>query len=118
MHEQILHWLRLQPGWERTTLDSLESTGLFPLGLQILQRKEDILGGERQRIRAEYKLLAQGYDAPPPMPSMQNIPVFGEKQQSQLRLGHLTRTAPDGLHRWEIKLRIEYTSNGQLTMDN
>ena len=52
------------------------------------------------------------------MPSMQNIPVFGEKQQSQLRLGHLTRTAPDGLHRWEIKLRIEYTSNGQLTMDN
>ena len=52
------------------------------------------------------------------MPSVQNLPVFGEKQQSQLRLGHLTRTNPDGLHRWEIKLRIEYTSNGQWTIDN
>ena len=111
MHNQILHWLRLQPGWEQTELDQLESTGLFPLGLQTLQRKTDILGGEKCRIRAEYKLLAQGYEAPPPMPSLKDIPIFGEQQQSQLRLGHLSKTGPNGLHRWEIKLRIEYTDN-------
>ena len=118
MHEQILHWLRLQPGWERTGLDHLESTGLFPLGLQTLQHTQDILGGEKCRIRAEYKLLAQGYDAPPPMPALKHLPVFGENQKAQLRLGHLTKSAPDGQRRWEITLRIEYTSNGQWTIDN
>ena len=110
MHEQILHWLRLQPGWERTVLDHLESTGLFPLGLQILQRKGDILGGETRRIRAEYKLLAQGYDQAPKLPSLEALPIFGEDQQSQLRLGHLTKSGPTGLRRWQITLRIEFTA--------
>ena len=118
MHQQILQWLRLQPGWEQTELDQLGSTGLFPQGLQILRRTQDILGGETQRVRAEYKLLAQGYDAPPPMPAVENLPVLGADQKAQLRLGHLTKTGPDGLRRWQITLRIEYTSNGQLTMDN
>ncbi len=110
MHEQILHWLRRQPGWEQTALDHLESTGLFPLGLQILQRKGDILGGETRRIRGEYKLLAQGYDSAPKLPSLEALPIFGEDQVAQLRLGHLTKSGPNGLRRWEITLRIEYTA--------
>ena len=110
MHEQILHWLRRQPGWEQTELDHLESTGLFPLGLQILQRKGDILGSEKIRYRMEYKLLAQGYDSAPKLPLLEALPIFGEDQQSQLRLGHLTKSGPNGLRRWQITLRIEFTA--------
>ena len=111
MHEQILQWLRLQPGWEQTALDAMGATGLFPLGLQILQRHADILGGEKCRCRVEYDLFAKGYGEPPALPALNGLPTLGEDQQAQLRLGHLTKTAPDGLRRWQIKLRIEYTSN-------
>ena len=110
MHQEILQWLRLQPGWEQTDLDALGITGLFPLGLQILQRHADILGGEKCRYRAEYELLAQGYGDPPALPSLKGLPILGQDQQAQLRLGHLQRTAPDGLRRWSIKLRIEFTA--------
>ena len=110
MHEQILHWLRLQPGWEQTGLDHLESTGLFPLGLQVLQRFPDILGGEKRRCRAEFTLAAIGAQGPPAEPALETLPQLGENQTAQLRLGRLVRRDKNGIARWECKLRVEYTA--------
>ena len=114
MNEQILLWLRLQPGWERTTLDFLGAdpgaTGLFPLGLQILQRFPDILGNETCRCRAEFTLAAHGAQGPPALPGLETLPQFGEDQQAQLRLGRLMRRDKNGIARWEVKLRVEYTA--------
>ena len=113
MNEKILHWLRLQPGWERTTLDALGpdpgDTGLFPLGLQILRRFPDILGGETCRCRAEFTLAAHGVEGPPVLPSLETLPLFGEQQTAELRLGRMQRRGSHGVARWECKLRVEYT---------
>ena len=114
MNEQILHWLRLQPGWERTDLDALGAnpgdTGLFPLGLQVLQRFPDILGGEKRRCRAEFTLAASGAEGPPALPGLNTLPRFGEDQFAQLRLGRLVKRDKHGIARWEAKLRVEYTA--------
>ena len=113
MNQQILHWLRLQPGWEQTTLDALGpdpgATGLFPLGLQVLQRFPDILGGEKRRCRAEFTLAAIGAQGPPAEPALETLPQLGENQTAQLRLGRLVRRDKNGIARWECKLRVEYT---------
>ena len=113
MNQQILHWLRLQPGWEQTTLDHLGpdpgDTGLFPLGLQVLQRSQDILGNEKRRCRAEFTLAAIGAEGPPAEPGLETLPHFGENQTAQLRLGRMVRRDKNGIARWEIKLRVEFT---------
>ena len=118
MIETILNWLRLQPGWERAELDALGAdpgdTGLFPLGLQVLRRLPDILGGEKCRCRAEFTLAAHGAQGPPALPGLETLPHFGENQTAELRLGRLMRRGKDGVARWECKLRVEYTK----TMDN
>ena len=114
MNEQILHWLRMQPGWEQTGLDALGAnpgdTGLFPLGLQVLQRFPDILGGEKRRCRAEFTLAAIGAEGPPALPGLETLPQFGEDQTAQLRLGRLVRRDKNGIARWEVKLRVEFTT--------
>ena len=114
MNEQVLHWLQLQPGWEQTRLDALEAnpgaTGLFPLGLQVLQRLPNILGGEKRRCRAEFTLAAHGAGGPPALPGLETLPQFGEAQTAQLRLGRMVRRDKNGIARWEVKLRVEYTA--------
>ena len=114
MNQQILHWLRLQPGWERAELDALGpcpgDTGLFPLGLQILSRTRDILGNEKSRCRAEFTLAASGAEGPPALPGLETLPRFGEDQFAQLRLGRLVKRDKHGIARWEAKLRVEYTA--------
>jgi len=113
MIETILNWLRRQPGWEQTALDALgpepQGRGLFPLGLQVLQRLPDILGGEKCRCRAEFTLAAHGAEGPPKLPGLETLPQFGENQTAQLRLGRLIRRDKNGIGRWECKLRVEYT---------
>ena len=113
MNEQILHWLRLQPGWERTELDCLGAcpgdTGLFPLGLQVIRRTRDILGNEQCRCRAEFTLAAVGAGGPPAEPGLKTLPPLGEDQTAQLRLGRLVRRDKNGIARWEVKLRVEFT---------
>ena len=114
MNEQILNWLRLQPGWEQTEPDALGpkpgDTGLFPLGLQVLRRFPDILGGEKCRCRADFTLAAHGVQGPPVLPSLETLPHFGENQTAELRLGRLMRRDKNGIARWEIKLRVEFTA--------
>ena len=114
MNEQILHWLHLQPGWEQTALDSLgaekDARGLFPLGLQILRRFPDILGGETCRCRAEFTLAAHGAEGPPALPGLETLPHFGEHQTAELRLGRMQRRGSHGVARWEIRLRVEFTA--------
>ena len=114
MNEQILHWLHLQPGWEQTALDSLgaekDARGLFPLGLQVLRRFPDITGGETCRYRREFTLTAHGVQAPPALPSLENIPQLGQEQTAEFRLGRMTRRDHNGIARWEVRLRLEYTA--------
>lgn len=59
--EKLRAWLRGFPGWEgELTVDHTEaepvSSGLFPLGVEEVSRREDLLGGVTVHCRSRYVL--------------------------------------------------------------
>ncbi len=62
--EKLRQWLRAYPGWETGAalhtdhIDGLPgSYGLYPVGLEVLSRKEDLMGNVTARCRYTYNLL-------------------------------------------------------------
>ena len=62
--EKLRQWLRAYPGWEENAalhtdhIDGLPgSYGLYPVGLEVLSRTEDLLGNVTARCRYTYNLL-------------------------------------------------------------
>lgn len=69
--EILRQWLRSFPGWGDVPvhIDTLpvqtENAGVYPLGLEVLERKEDLLGNVRLRCRQRfdlYKTVSPGED--------------------------------------------------------
>ena len=59
--EKIVNWLQTFPQWDHAvTVDGLQTKtgacGLYPMGIRVLDRKPDILGGERLRLQSRYQL--------------------------------------------------------------
>ena len=85
--EQVAVWVKSYPGWGGAplavdnTAPAPGSCGLFPLGEEELERKEDVLGNARIRYRRTF--------------SLRRVAVRGEQAAKWLMdFGHWARTAP------------------------
>ncbi len=109
MTQQLFAWLARQPGWERSGMDSLKAhsgaTAVFPLGLRQKGRKTDILGTERIRTQARFRLAAQDLPAPP---QLGDLPVFGSDQRAYIQDYRLVHRDKEGPGRYEGDLIIEF----------
>lgn len=110
-----------QPLFIDSTDASPECCGLFPLGLRELERREDVLGGCRQRLRQTFLLRrhgCRGEDAAAWLLQLQQWlmeqadvlqPVFGTQLQLRAEQGKLTSTAQPGTGVYEVQITVEYT---------
>lgn len=123
--EQLIAWLKHFPQWgewEPTVDDTGAepgSCGLFPVGEEVLEQREDVLGNCRTRLRQVFLLrrkAARGMDAAAWLLAFsrwacQNAagaPVFGTRQKFRAEKGRLTNAAQTGTGMYEIKLTFEY----------
>ena len=109
MTDIITNWL----GFAVDTLGPGEGWAVFPQGQRVLERTEDILGGQRLRKRLTF-LIRCNSTRPEAMEdfarwAQQNPPRLGEMQTLRLEDAHLAAKGKDGLGRYEAKLIFEFT---------
>lgn len=128
--ERIVNWLQTFPQWEDpVTVDGLQTKtgacGLYPLGIRVLDRRPDILGGERLRLQSRYQLrktvaldqnnaahaqwLQQLQNWVVEQSRQQLAPVMGEHTQWSARDGKLEKDRRPGVGIYTLTLVAEYT---------
>lgn len=123
--EQLKAWLMSFPLWGDMPL-TVDMTGaepgdasLFPLGLEVLESRENLLGGKSARLRQSFLLrrtAARGEDAAAWLLAFQlwvqknahTAPVFGRRQAFRAEKGRLISAVQTGLGTYEVRLTIEY----------
>ena len=94
---------------------SAGETGLFPLGMEQVSIREDVLGGCVRRMRYSFLLrrtAVPGTDAAAWLLQLQalaakNPPLLGEKQQFRAEKGRLVKNTSTGLGIYELRLIAE-----------
>ena len=89
--------------------------GLFPLGRELLQRRQDVLGNTRERVRYSFSLrqtAVPGEAAAKVFLQLQtaaagNPPQLGENQLFRAEKGKLLKNASTGLAIYEVRLIAE-----------
>lgn len=120
------------PQWEEplprvdTTPEKPDGCGLFPRGVEVLKRQEDVLGNVQLRLRQSYLLRRtalrtvssaawllqlQGWVLAHPPRALES--VFGTRLQLRLEKGRLTRSEQSGTAAYEAVVIIEYTKENQ-----
>lgn len=123
--EELTVWLKSFPKWEDTDL-AVDTTGaqpgacgLFPVGIEVLECREDVLGNRHSRLRQSFLLrrnAVRGMDAAAWLLAFsrwarQNAataPVFGNRQTLRAEKGRLTNATQTGTGFYEIRLTFEY----------
>lgn len=90
-------------------------TGLFPLGMEQLSLREDVLGNRTRRMRYLFLLrrtAAPGLDAAGWLLQLQDVagkhpPVLGENQRFWAEKGRLVKNTSTGLGIYEVRLIAE-----------
>ena len=127
--EEMKNWLTTFPLWGEVVLttDVLSAQpgdcGLFPQGLEVLEVREDVLGGQTLRLRQQFLLrrnALRGMDAAAWLLEFQKwvaqqsllglCPVLGENQRFRAEKGRLVRTDTVGTGIYEVRLTAEYTN--------
>lgn len=132
MLEKLKNWLLTFPDWGEvllqvdTTDPRPDNAGLFPKGMEELERKTDIAGNIRVRCRSSFvlrRVVTQNYDrAARWMEALQNwvyrqsmsgnAPIFGDADQPQrlyAKGGKLENNAQTGTAVYTVTLIAEYT---------
>ena len=123
--EQVKNWLMGFPLWGEAE-PAVDVTGanpgdcaLFPLGVEVLQTRQDVLGNQTRRLRQSFLLrraAMRGEDAAVWLLSFQdwalrnaqNAPVFGGNQQFRCERGRLIAPGQTGSGTYEVRLTAEY----------
>jgi hypothetical protein len=123
--EQLKNWLMGFPLWGESppavdiTGAAPGDCGLFPLGMEVLEHREDVQGNALTRLRQEFLLRRsanRGEDAAAWLLAFQQwaqenaatAPVFGDRQRLFAQKGRLRNPAQTGLGTYEVTLTIEY----------
>ena len=123
--EQLKRWVMAFPQWGEGALTvditgaQPGNTGLFPLGVELLESREDLLGFRQNRLRQSFLLrrtAARGMDAAAWLLSFQQwvasnaatAPQFGARQTLRAEKGRLIAAAQTGLGTYEVRLIFEY----------
>ena len=122
----IKNWLVSCPHWDGDapqvdkTDAQLDSCGLFPLGLEVLSRRENLLGQVQCRCRLSFALrknCAVGQSAAQWLLDVQNwvlensanAPKFGIDQNVRAEKGALTKLTATGTGLYEARIAFEFT---------
>ena len=123
--EQLKAWLMAFPLWGET-MPGVDITGaapgdcaLFPVGLEVLSTREDVLGNTTTLLRQSFLLRRtanRGEDAAAWLMAFtrwanengKTAPVFGLHQVLRAEKGRLIAPAQTGLGTYEVRLTMEY----------
>ena len=126
--EELKNWIMGFPLWGDVVL-TVDITGaepgacgLFPVGMEQLSLRQDVLGQTVRRLRQQFLLRRQavrGQDAAGWLLEFQKwaaenahlAPQFGAQQQLRAEKGRLVTAAQTGLGLYEVRLTVEYTDN-------
>lgn len=128
--EEIMNWLRSFPGWQdELFVDYIPEytgvCGLYPMGIRVLSRKNDILGSEKLRLQSSYQLRRVTSRSQQNLPQaiwlqrLQNwileqsraglAPRLGEDTQWSIKDGKLEKDRRPGVGTYTLTLVAEYT---------
>lgn len=137
MLEKIISWLKTCPLWEDTlTVDYHSGTpgsgGLYPAGVEELNRREDVLGNVTIRCRAHFDLMRvtpgqrDGYDNALWLLQFQDwvqtqsrmglAPTFGSEPDREViraQKGKLSRASQTGTGIYTVHLSADYVIKGE-----
>ena len=123
--EELIAWLMTFPQWGDADL-TVDITGtapgdcgLFPLGVEVLESREDVLGRRHSRLRQQFLLRrtgVRGADAAAWLLAFQqwaarhadDAPQFGTRQVLRAEKGRLINAAQTGTGTYEVRLTAEY----------
>jgi hypothetical protein len=98
-----------------------DSCALFPLGLQVLEQKEDVQGNRTYKLRqgfllrrvacigepaAQWLMQLQAWLLTQPVSYLE--PVFGSSLHLWAQSGHLTSGKQPGTGIYEVKIHVDY----------
>ena len=127
--EEIINWLQSFPGWQDGLfIDNIPMQtghcGLYPLGIRVLSRKSDILGGEKLHLQSSYQLrriTTRGQQNLPQAKWLQQLqnwvleqsraglaPRLGENTLWSVRDGRLEKDRQPGVGIYTLTLIAEY----------
>lgn len=123
----VRSWVMGFPGWEgELAVDSTDcipgSCGLFPVGKEQLNRREDVLGNVRFRYRERFLLrrtAVKGEQAAAWIMAFtawaesQTPPALGENAAVSVEKGKLLSTAPDGTATYEVTVNFTYEKENE-----
>jgi len=122
--QELKNWLGGFGGCQDAMVDSTgaapEDTGLFPMGVQVVWNREDVLGNVTQRLRQSYvlrRVAPRGEAAAVWLANFQHwvaenaqtAPVFGQMQSIRAEKGKLEKAAQAGLGIYAVTLTVEFT---------
>ena len=128
--EEITNWLRSFPGWQdELFVDYIPAhtgvCGLYPMGIRVLSRKNDILGSEKLRLQSSYQLRRVTSGSQQNLPQaiwlqqLQNwvleqsraglAPRLGGDTQWSVKDGKLEKDRQPGVGIYSLTLVAEYT---------
>ena len=113
------------PGWGDgsftvdTPTGKPEESGLFPLGLQVKDRREDVLGNVRLRLRQSFllrRVFPTGEAGAGWVMKLQNWLLqqapqwecFGKRVHLWAENGHLVSSKQPGTGIYEVKIHVDY----------
>ena len=114
------------PQWGEQTLEvdtcaRIEGCGLFPLGLQVLSRRQDVQGNTRLRLRQSFLLRRVCYNTREAAAWLMTLQqwlldrpvkpleaVFGENLQLWAELGKQVSSKQPGTGIYEVKIHAQY----------
>jgi hypothetical protein len=123
--ENLKNWLAGFDGWEAAAVDTLDavpgSCGLFPLGVEVLKTREDVLGNRHSRLRQTFLLrrsAPRGENAARWVADFSRwaaenaatAPALGDRQQLRAEKGRLLSAQGAGTGIYEVRLTLEYDS--------
>ena len=125
--EQIKNWLVTFPQWDEqvlhidTTAGEPDCCGLFPLGQELLETKQDVLGNVSQKLRYSFllrRVAPRQESAAVWLLGFQDwvrqqhlaglVPRFGEQCRIRAEKGKLVSATQTGTATYEVKIVIEF----------
>ena len=122
--QELKNWLGGFGGWQDAEVDSTgtqpEDTGLFPMGVQVVSNRGDVLGNVTRRLRQTYvlrRVAPRGESAAAWLANFQQwvlenahtAPKFGALQTVRAEKGQLQKAAQTGLGIYAVTLTVEFT---------
>ena len=128
--DQIINWLRTFPGWQDEIFVNFipgqtGACGIYPQGIRLLSRKEDILGGQKLRLQSSYQLRRTAERSQQNLPQahwLQQLqqwvltqslaglaPQLGEDTRWSVKDGKLEKDRQPGVGVYTLTLMAEYT---------